>query len=628
MRIIRSQFKGQAVIRGWKTLLLAAWLTVAATSFGAETANSWIKSTSGAWDDPSSWSLGMLPDSSQSVQITNSGWKAVAINPSTPTTFPDSMTVSDLTIRGDTNTENVLLLNYFGTAVPLTVLNGLTLQDDGRLLNFNSGLVVQGGTITVTNTRMIQDGGFVRTTNATFYLQRAEYDLTNGIFEGGTVYLGLPLSASFNQYGGSVMITNLAYGRALYPGAGGTYALYAGELSLPNGLSLLSDGNSSAGYSQAGGTNRTPRVDVEDGFITISLSGGLLADNDVNVMAGYYGTATIEQNGGTHIITNSLSIAGGAHSGTTVHPATYRLNDGTLSVRHMELGADDGDSVFVQSNGTATAETIYTHSEGYYASHNTIVTLAGGTLSCSNYTNVDGGGQLNQSGGALIISNLLDFGGFRNAGLLYPLYGRYTFTGGTVTASNINMTGDWVIGDSTVASRISNGGFFSLSHLLQIGNAVEQLGRFILASNATINLAGNASRLSFANSSGEAWVAGATLVVANWNGNPSGGGAEQLKFGTSQFGLTPAQLSQIQFSVGGHFYSAKILSTGEVVPDSLISPTLTYSKQGNNLVLTWPSGWTLQSAPNVLGPYQDVPGATSPYSAPFNSPRQFFRLRF
>src|SRR5437762_4180755 len=61
-------------------------------------------------------------------------------------------------------------------------------------------------------------------------------------------------------------------------------------------------------------------------------------------------------------------------------------------------------------------------------------------ICCSNYTNVDGGGQLNQSGGALIISNLLDFGGFRNAGLLYPLYGRYTFTGGTVTASNINMT--------------------------------------------------------------------------------------------------------------------------------------------------------------------------------------------
>src|SRR5438309_986730 len=126
--------------------------------------NSWINPTSGNWDQASSWSLGVLPASSQSVMITNSLWKAVAINPSTPINFPGSMTVSNLTIRGATNTENTLLLNFFGTAVPLTVLNGLTLQDGAQILNFNSGLVVQGGTITVTNSQIIQDGGFVRTT--------------------------------------------------------------------------------------------------------------------------------------------------------------------------------------------------------------------------------------------------------------------------------------------------------------------------------------------------------------------------------------------------------------------------------------------------------------------------------
>ena len=85
--------------------------------------NSWTNPTSGSWDDPSSWSLHALPGSSQSIVLTNSGWKAVAINPSTPLNFPDSMTVSNLTIQGSTNTQNVLLLNYFGTDVPLTVLN-------------------------------------------------------------------------------------------------------------------------------------------------------------------------------------------------------------------------------------------------------------------------------------------------------------------------------------------------------------------------------------------------------------------------------------------------------------------------------------------------------------------------
>src|ERR1700722_7517630 len=83
--------------------------------------NSWINPASGNWDDASSWSLGVLPGSSQSIMITNSGWKAVAINPSTPVNFPDSMTVSNLTILGPTNTENTLLLNFVGAGNPLVI---------------------------------------------------------------------------------------------------------------------------------------------------------------------------------------------------------------------------------------------------------------------------------------------------------------------------------------------------------------------------------------------------------------------------------------------------------------------------------------------------------------------------
>jgi hypothetical protein len=560
------------------------------------------------------------------VQITNSGWKAVAINPSTPVNFPDSMTVTNLTIRGAWDTENVLLLNYSGTDVPLTVLNGLTVQDNAQIVNLSSGLEVQGGTIFVTNAQIMQDGGFVRTMNATFYLQNAEYDLTNGVFEGGGVALGMPVSASFNQYGGSVVINSLFFGEGPYSGAGGHYNLYGGELSLPNGLSIYSAGNSSSSYFQAGGTNRTTLVELEESYIPITLNGGLLADNDVVLMAGYYASVTFDQNGGDHLISNSLSISGSAHDSYTVRPATYHMNDGTLYARLIELGADQGDSVFVQSNGLAKAGTIYAHSEGYFASHNTIVTLAGGKLNCSNYTTIDGRGTLNQSGGALVVSNLLDFGGFRNWGGSYSYYGLYTLSGGTLFASNINISADWVIGDGT--NRISNPGFFSLSHALHIGNATEQLGRFILPSNAVVDLSGSASRLSFANSSGETWGGGATLVISNWNGNPSGGGAEQLKFGTDQSGLTPAQLSQVRFNYGTNVYWARILNTGEVVPDGLVPPSVVYSRQGNNLVLSWPSGWTLQSATNVVGPYGDVSGASSPYTVNMTvEPQQFFRLR-
>lgn len=591
--------------------------------------NSWINPASGNWDDASSWSLGVLPNSSQSVLITNTGWKAVAINPSTPVNFPDSMTVSNLTIQGSTNTENSLLLNYFGTTVPLTVLNGLTVEDDAQILNFDSALVVQGGTILVTNSQINQDGGLVLTTNAQMDLSDAVYDLTNGIFEAGVLWVGMgPVSGQFNQYGGTASIATLDLGTPTQ-GSSGAYNLYGGNLNLPGGLSLSGANNSFSSYFQSGGTNQTTLVSIEPGIFGVSpsftLNGGLLADDNITLMADNFGTVTVNQNGGSHVVTNTLLIEGGSPNGEIVLPATYNLNGGTLSAGNIELNANEGDSFFVQSNAITSAQTFYAQSQGYFSGHNTHVVLAGGTFSCVNYTTDDGNGTLDQSGGALIVSNLLQFGGSRNVGV--TLYGRYTFTGGTVNASNINITGIWTIGDGSTP-RISNPGYFSLSHALQIGNATEQLGHFILASNATINLAGNASRLSFAYSSGETWAGGATLVITNWNGNLSGGGAEQLRFGTDSMGLTAAQLNQIQFIIGTNVYSAKILSTGEVVPNNVPPQALAFSSQGNNLVLNWPPGWTLQSATNVPGPYVDVSGATAPYTNDTAlAQRRFFRLR-
>ena len=593
------------------------------------TANSWINPTSGNWDNASSWSLGALPNSSQAILITNSGWKAVSINPSTPINFPNSMTVSSLTIQGATNTENTLLLNYFGTNVSLTVLNGLTLQDYAQILDFNSALVVQGGTMIVTNSQINQDGGFINTMNAQMNLSDSVYNLTNGDFEGGSVSLGYPASAHFNQYGGTAIITNLGLASSITGPIQNGISLYGGTLNLPGGMFMLGQ-SGGVSYFQAGGTNLTTQITIEPnygGFVGgFTLNGGLLADSGVRLAAGYETPISITQNGGSHVVTNTLFISGSAVHADSVDPATYYLNGGTLSAGVIELDADNGDSVFVQSNGIVGAATVYAHSQGYYLSLNTHIMLAGGTLSCSNYTTDDGQATLNQTGGALVVSNLLDFVGSRNTGGPVIYYGLYTFTGGTLTANNINMTA-MTIGDGTT-NRISNPGTFSLSHLLQIGNAVEQLGHFILVSNATIDLAGSASRLSFANSSSQTWASGATLLITDWNGNPGGGGAEQLKFGADQSGLTSAQLSQIQFRIGTNSYSAKILSTGEVVPGNVLTSGVAYSQQGNNLVLTWPSGWTLQSSTNVFGPYSDVSSATSPFTNNMTlQPQQFFRLR-
>ena len=93
--------------------------------------NDWIRPVSGDWDEATNWSAG-LPNSNQvEVRITNANSKAVAIQPSTPANFPNSMTVQNLRVGGVAPDINVLLLNFFGTT-PLRVLNDFNIEANGR----------------------------------------------------------------------------------------------------------------------------------------------------------------------------------------------------------------------------------------------------------------------------------------------------------------------------------------------------------------------------------------------------------------------------------------------------------------------------------------------------------------
>jgi hypothetical protein len=57
-------------------------------------------------------------------------------------------------------------------------------------------------------------------------------------------------------------------------------------------------------------------------------------------------------------------------------------------------------------------------------------------------------------------------------------------------------------------------------------------------------------------------------------------------------------------------------------------PTLSFAREGSDLILSWSGPFTLVSSTNVLGPYLDVPAATSPYTNSTTSPAaQFFGLR-
>jgi len=68
-------------------------------------------------------------------------------------------------------------------------------------------------------------------------------------------------------------------------------------------------------------------------------------------------------------------------------------------------------------------------------------------------------------------------------------------------------------------------------------------------------------------------------------------------------------------------------SRSESVAISFEAVRIEFGQSTNRFILAWPPGWTLQSAAEVSGPWEDVP-ATSPYTVNVELERnRFFRLR-
>lgn len=158
--------------------------------------------------------------------------------------------------------------------------------------------------------------------------------------------------------------------------------------------------------------------------------------------------------------------------------------------------------------------------------------------------------------------------------------GGHTLSGGIqVNAGEIR----WSL-PATTAVNLSNcnvtlnGGSWST---VGIGNNTStplSFGTLTLQDNATIQLDNTQPhQLKFANSIASTWTTGKTLSISQWRGgyNGTAGTMGRIFVGTSTSALTAAQLAQIRFvdSVGNNF-RAILLSTGELVP---ALPSITFS---------------------------------------------------
>jgi hypothetical protein len=653
--------------RCWISIAL---LLVFAAAPGFAQVNSWTKPTSGAWEEQAHWSLGVLPGSTQTVMFTNAGWKALAIGPNTVQNFPESTQVAGLRIESPPDSRNVLLLNFAGFQVPLRTTS-LYVGTNSFVMVQSSAL--EAGRIDLSGT--FHHGDFSRVSipgqmhigthvfgSVSAYATNAAYYLTNGTLSIGTNLSmgGFYAPGQFVQYGGSLGVGSMSIS------IDGRLSVYGGEVTATNGVTVgtIGDWADLSWFVQDGGTvNADTAV---NGHYT--LNGGIITGR-MSVPSGtdyHRRDASVAQNGGTNFAV-SLHLGRPNRFGGR---GSYSLSDGALRV--------DSDLTFLggrisQSGGSAViaSNLVMTGTDVGLGIASADYLLLGGTLSVAGITaqgaefhQVDGTNLVARDlvligvpryqfsppqsvnyqldGGVLSVRNVVvngrDYDGFRQTGgsnmiaekltLHGVLTGRfhYSLEGGSLAVKDI------LVGSGAAfqhaGGNIVHSGVLTLDQGHWAAAASDQiLGPLRLtgspSTNAAITFPEGASILRLAESSAQPWDSAARLHITNWHGSAAGGGQTRLYFGSSSTGLTPQQLSQIRFSLSGGLSAARILSTGEVVPEAVI----THSLSGDTLTLTWGPGWVLESSINVAGPYQEVPGATSPYPVLLDQPSLFFRLR-
>ncbi|HWD91422.1 MAG TPA: hypothetical protein VG938_03645 [Verrucomicrobiae bacterium] len=560
---------------------LATFCFAVAVAFNPGTAalaqlNSWTNSASGNWEN-SYWSLGQLPGTNQTVLFTNNASKTLTIAPSTVQNFPDSLSIDSITISSPINSFNTLLLNFAETQSPLTV-RSVTLGSNSAITMLSSALLLDGP-----NGTTMQVGG--------------EFNQNDSVVSGRQVNVGYIGPGIYNLNSGTLAVSNLWVGGA-YNGVfnqnGGTNS--AGITEVEGGDYILNDGYFSATiYFDSGGTFRQ-RGGTLNSALTI-YDGNYILEGGAHI-----GGVTVPSDNGWFNGGGSVLQSGGTNFGN-LFVGYHGIGSYTLSNGVIQGGINvDGEGSYTQWDGiqggggiTIEGYEVFTKGGGGYVATGSF-DQNGGTISCAG---MDVSGAYYQNGGTNFVSGLINIYGewsrFETSGLLcasnltidtvWP-----AFLHGTVIITNeINVEGgspggysgggDLIVSNITVSS----GGIFSFG-----GRSIHQSGTVNLSSGS-LNFAGtgayNLGRLGsiggtlgfystpctvhFAASSET--FSGA-LGISYWSGSLYGGGPNQIIFGTNSAALTRPQLSQIQFQnpagLAPGNYPARILATGEIVPDT------------------------------------------------------------
>jgi autotransporter-associated beta strand protein len=387
------------------------------------------------------------------------------------------------------------------------------------------------------------------------------------------------------------------------------------DISLNGDLTVTNLNNSAGSLTLAGNIVETggPWTLTKTGGTTLTLQGTNTYSGVTNLNGGLVEFATLNNLG-----TNpAINFAGGGllygFAGSAIDVSTrtltFKAGGGTIDTSVFDVTfakpiGNNGLGGFTKAGaGTLTFTTANTYSGA--------TNINGGMIQFSLLNQLGTGTAINFNGGALryasgsgeiditsravtlnvnggridtngndetFSGSIVGSGGLEKLGAgILTLLGNSTYTGvTTVSEGTLLVTGSLAGALDVVAGTLQLGASerFPDTAAVTLGNGVfdtkgfsETLGILSLTGSANLDLGQNASVVRFADSTSTFWTG--ILSITNWSGSPSGGGTDQVFFGSNEFALTPDQVAAIQFvnpfGPGSGTTQAQILPTGEIV---------------------------------------------------------------
>ena len=387
----------------------------------------------------------------------------------------------------------------------------------------------------------------------------------NNVTFANPLQVGVPTTGALTKAGlGTLTLAGIGATPGYSGGtniAGGTLAFTSGALG--TGGNIAFTGTSVLRWSSGNGDDISARLRIETGFIgTLDTNG-----NDVTFAAapqsGSPTTGVLTKAGAGTLSFMATGTAAGYTGGTNIDAGTLEFSTGTLP---------------------AAGNIAFTNNA-------TLKWSAGNTEDVSSRVKIGGGltGSIDTNGNNVTFASPLNSGGPSTTGGLRKtgdgelnLAVNNTFYSGATTVDQGTLAVSGSISGSASVN-VSAGATFRLAGsgdrvadaapiamgagaavapaTLAMNDADETAGVFTLAGAAVIDFGSfdSGAQLKFAASSGATWTG--TLSIWNWTGDAgTGGGADQLFFGTNASGLNASQLSRIQM-----FDDAGLTSLGPVV---------------------------------------------------------------